>query len=253
MRVISIANFKGGTGKTVTACNLAALLARDGLRVLLIDADAQHNSTDFFGGDPEGCSLTDVLEGTGEQVAADNLQETELDNLDLLAADMGLLRLDLAAIMSQANAPLRRFDDFLDAVREDDEYDFVIIDCPPSFTASSVAALVAADEVILPTRVDAFSRLGTLELIAQVRSLLRYDVRPRFRTLVTMVDRRARISFQAVNQLHRDGLDVFDTVIHSSAVVSESTYERLALYESAPKLPAAQDYEALAKEVLGNG
>ena len=257
MRTISIANFKGGTGKTVTACNLAAILAREGKRVLLIDADAQHNTSDFYAPDWEGLTLTDLLRGREIGNVTMWLAEQVRPCLDLLCADMGLLTLDLASVLNDPDTGTGSWDyrlcRFIEQAGNERGYDFVIIDCPPSFTASSVAALVAADEVILPTRVDAFSRIGTLELIAQVRSLLRYDVRPRFRTLVTMVDRRARISFQAVNQLHRDGLDVFDTVIHSSAVVSESTYERLALYESAPKLPAAQDYEALAKEVLGNG
>ena len=283
MRVISIANFKGGTGKTVTACNLAALLARDGLRVLLIDADAQHNSTDFFGGDTDAPTLTDVLEGTGEQtadsearntshakprVAIDYLQETELDNLDLLAADMGLLRLDLAAIMSQANAPLRRFDDFLDAVREqssdashesprvgmDGGYDFVIIDCPPSFTAASVAALVNSDEVILPTRGDAFSRAGVLELVDQLQKVGLRLLRPmpRIRVLVTMADARASLPKQIEALFRRSGFEVFRTVIRSGIRVSQSTWQRTPLYLSDPKCKPAQDYEALAKEVRGD-
>ena len=255
MRVISIANFKGGTGKTVTACNLAALLARDGLRVLLIDADAQHNSTDFFGGDTDAPTLTDVLEGTGEQTAADNLQETELDNLDLLAADMGLLRLDLAAIMSQANAPLRRFDDFLDAVREDGDYDFLIIDCPPSFTAASVAALVNSDEVILPTRGDAFSRAGVLELVDQLQKVGLRLLRPmpRIRVLVTMADARASLPKQIEALFRRSGFEVFRTVIRSGIRVSQSTWQRTPLYLSDPKCNPARDYEALAKEVRDDG
>ena len=251
MRVISIANFKDGTGKTVTACNLAALLARDGLRVLLIDADAQHNSTDFFGGDPEGCTLTDVLEGTGEAVAADNLQETEFDRLDLLAADMGLLRLDLAAIMNQSNTALRRFDDFLDAIRTDAEHDFVIIDCPPSFTAASVAALVNSDEVILPTRGDAFSRAGVLELVDQLQKVGLRLLRPmpRIRVLVTMADARASLPKQIEALFRRSGFEVFRTVIRSGIRVSQSTWQRTPLYLSDPKCKPAQDYEALAKEV----
>ena len=255
MRTLSIANFKGGTGKTVTACNLAAILAREGWRVLLIDADAQHNSTTFFGGDPEGFTLTDVLEGTGEGVAADNLQETELDNLDLLAADMGLLRLDLAAIMNQSNTALRRFDDFLDAIRTDAEHDFVIIDCPPSFTAASVAALVNSDEVILPTRDDAFSRAGVLELADQLQKVGIRLLRPmpRIRVLVTMADGRAKLPKQTEALFRRSGFEVFATVIRSGIRVSQSTWQRTPLYLSDQKSKPSQDYEALAKEVLGNG
>ena len=254
MRTIAIANFKGGTGKTMTAVNLAALLAREGKRVLLIDADAQHNATDFWSPGWEGLTLSDLLGGREIGAVDAWLAEEVRPRLDLLAGDMGLLTLDLASILS---SPAAAFDEilvrFLAEAEEARLYDYTIIDCPPSFTAASVAALVAADEVILPTRVDAFSRLGTLELISQVRGLARWHVSPRFRTLVTMADARAKISFMAANQLRRDGLEVFETVIHASAVANESTYVRQPLCEYAPKNRTALDYEALTEEVLGNG
>jgi len=279
MRTIAIANFKGGTGKTVTACNLAALLAREGKGVLLIDADPQHNASCFFLDEEPDIGLYDVLTGTGEAVWSDNVYDAQTFSaagpglaIKVLAADMRLLQLDLASMLGEplshgaerrASSPCRGADgggeasgkrlfDFLSAVREDGETDFVIIDCPPSFTAASVAAFVCCDEVILPTRVDAFSRAGALELIGQIGSLKRYHVEPRFRALVTMVDGRTRIGGQIVDQLKKDGLDVCRTVIHNSAVVGESTYARLPLYEYAPKSRAARDYEELVKEVLGD-
>ena len=254
MRVISIANFKGGTGKTATACNLAAILAREGKRVLLIDADAQHNATDFFSGDPEDITLTDMLEGNGMDVAADNVQETVRDNLDLLPADMGLLRLDLAAILNQSNATQKRMDDFIAALRQDGDYDFIIVDCPPQFTAASVAALVNSDEIILPTKVDAFSRAGVIELINQLGLVGLRILRPmpRVRVLVTMAD-RARLTKQGEDLLRRSGFEVFRTMIRSGVAVGESSYAKEPLFEYAPRSNPAQDYEALAKEVLGNG
>ena len=261
MRTIAIANFKGGTGKTVTACNLAALLAREGKGVLLIDADPQHNASSFFLGEEQDFGLYDVLTGAGEAFWADNVYgaSTYYDDagtlIKVLAADMRLLQLDLASMMggetdAGSGAAEKRLFDFLSAVREDGETDFVIIDCPPSFTAASVAAFVCCDEVILPTRVDAFSRAGALELIGQIGSLKHYHVEPRFRALVTMVDGRTRIGGQIVDQLKKDGLDVFRTVIHNSAVVGESTYARLPLYEYAPKSRASRDYEDLMAEVI---
>ena len=253
MKIIALANFKGGTGKTATACNLAAILARDGHRVLLVDADAQHNATDFF--IPEGYvgnTLTDVLTGECEPLVWDNVQEDVRENLDVLPADMRLLTLDLRAFLGGGeNGMDKRLFDFLECVRED-EIDFVLIDCPPSFTAASVAALVCADEVILPVRADAFSRAGALEMIEQVRGLSRFHVAPRFRALMTMAD-RSRLCKQVCEQLRRDGLEVFDTVIRASVTVGESSYARLPLYEYAPKSRTAQDYEALAKEVVGDG
>lgn len=252
MRVIANANFKGGTGKTILSINLAALLARAKKRVLLIDADPQHNSTSFCCPDADGPTLTDVLEGTGEPLWSDNVQQTAWEGLDILPADMSLLRLDLAAILSGAADSDKRLFDFLDCVRMDGAYDYVLIDCPPSFTTASVAALVCCDEVILPTRADAFSRAGALELIEQARSLGRFHVYPRFRVLVTMAD-RSRLSKQAEEQLRRDGLEVFKTVIHNSVCVGESSYARLPLYEYAPKSRAAQDFEELLREVLEDG
>lgn len=255
MRVISIANFKGGVGKTVTAVNLAALLARDGRRVLLIDADAQHNATDFYCPDWEGQTLTDVLNGKADPYLENVLAETAYENLDMLCADMGLLRLDLAAILNGteyvAGRPEKCLFDLLQAAKEDG-FDYAVIDCPPSFTAASVAALVCSDEVILPVKADAFSRAGAMELIYQAKGLQYHDIAPRFRVLATMAN-RTRLSRQIIEQLRADGLDVFETVIHDSVCCGESSYTRVPLYEYAPGSRAAQDYEALAKEVLGDG
>lgn len=254
MKTIAIANFKGGVGKTTTAVNLAALLARDGTTVLAIDADAQHNLTSFFCPDWEGPTLTDLLRGEADQYVENIIAHTAYEDLDLLCADMALLTLDLAALLNDPKACVASADnrlfDFLHAVRE--EYDYCLIDCPPSFSAASVAALVCADEVILPVKADAFSRAGALELIGQARSLNHYNIAPRFRVLATMAD-RTRLSRQAVDQLKLDGLDVFATVIRSSVCCGESSYTRVPLCEYAPRSGAAQDYEALYKEVLADG
>ena len=252
MTTIAIANNKGGTGKTATAVNLAALLAREGCPTLLIDADPQHNSTDFFLDSAEDLpTLYDVLEGTCEPVWRDNVQETAFEGLTILPTDGNLFRLDLSALLNGSAINDKRLFDFLACVRKDGETDFVIIDCPPGFTAASTAALVCCDEVIVPTRVDAFSRAGVLELLDQVRSLARYGVRPGFRVLVTMAD-RSRLSKQAEEQLRRDGLALFKAVIHNSVCVGESSYARLPLYEYAPRSRAALDYEELLKEVLAD-
>jgi len=246
MRVISIANFKGGTGKTATAVNMAAFLADAGYRVLLIDADPQHNATDFYAPIEAGPTLTDVLEGLGEAVWSDNVVPVGRRNLDLLGADMGLLRLDLAAIIAGSTEARRRMADFIGCARADDAYDFVIIDCPPSFTAASVAALSESDDVILPTRADAWSRAGVLEMIAQVRSLGRAA---RCRVLITMAD-RTNLARQGAELLREDGLDVFRTEIRRSVAVGESSYARQPLCDYEPGCNAARDYDALVREYL---
>lgn len=251
MKTIAIANFKGGVGKTATAVNLAALLAREGRPTLLIDADPQHNATDFFLPDFEGITLTDVLTGEGETVWEDNVSATDYSFLAMLPADMRLLTLDLRAFLGGGTDGMdKRLFDFLTLAKDDEAYDFCLIDCPPSFTAASVAALVCADEVILPVKADAFSRAGALEMIAQVQSLARWHVAPRFRVLVTMAD-RTRLSRQVEAQLRDSGLDVFETVIPASVCVGESTFARQPLYEYAPTSRAAQGYESLAAEIVG--
>ena len=250
MRVISIANFKGGTAKTTSSVNMAAELADAGYRVLLIDADPQHNASTFYGGDYDwGCTLTDVLEGNAKPYWPDNVSCTGREGLDIMPADMGLLRLDLAAIANGRGDALRRMRDFLQAIRDDDAYDYVIFDCPPSFTAASVAALTESDDVILPTRADRFSRAGAAELIDQLRGLGRAASGAKFRLLMTMTD-RSNLCRQAAGSLRESGAWVFGTEIRSCVKVGEATYARQPLCDYAPRSTAAADYRALVKEYL---
>ena len=131
----------------------------------------------------------------------------------------------------------------------------VVIDCPPSFTAASVAALVNSDEVLMPTRADAFSRRGVLEIQEQLRSVGLKLLRPmpRIRVLITMADARSSVPRQVAALYRSEGFEVCGTAIRSGVAVSKSTWQRLPLYAVAPLSNPAQDYEALAKEVLGNG
>lgn len=251
MRTIAIANFKGGTGKTATAVNMTAYLADAGYRVLLIDADPQHNATDFYnpieGSQP---TLYDVLAGKGVTPWPDNITPAGRKNVSLLGADMRLLTLDLAAILNGTAAPQRRMADFLAVLRTDDAFDFIVVDCPPSFTAASVAALTEADDVILPTRADAWSRAGVLEMLEQIRSLgRRTGSRPRCRVLITMAD-RTNLSRQGAEALRELGLEIFGTQIRRAVAVGESTYARQPLMDYAPECNAARDYDALVREFL---
>lgn len=185
MKVISIINLKGGVGKTVTAINMAAILAGDyAKRVLLIDADSQHNTTDFFGVSSSGSTLSDVLAGR-----ADYYPEFVLPadaGIDILPADDSLMELDISQIKCQTvrGSVLR---DLMVALVEDDAYDYVIVDCPPAFNAASTAALVASDEAVIPIKLDAFSLSGLNNVLRQIMSM--HAINPRLRVagcLVTM-------------------------------------------------------------------
>ena len=252
MRVLSIANFKGGTGKTVTACNLAAILAKRGRRVLLIDADPQHNASDFFGAAPEDPTLTQVLSGEAEPFWEDVVSPTGRDDLWLLGADMGLLTLDLASMTDGGGSePLRRFRDLINNLRNEKAFDHVIIDCPPSFTAASVAALSVSQDVIIPTKADAFSQAGTGELVEQIRHLMgagRWMLD--YHVLLTMVQatRLCREGREMLRSTFRGA--VFDTEIHCSVKVEEATFARKPVGEYDPKGRAGHDYRQLADEYL---
>lgn len=257
MKVISFANFKGGTGKTVTCCNVAAILAEKPCRVLVIDADPQHNTSDFFGAEADSVTLSDVLAGNAEPYWPELLSPTGREGLSLLPADMELLTLDLASMTEGRGAEaVRRLRSLMDVLREDDAFDFVLIDCPPSFTAASVAALSVSDEVIIPTRVDRFSQAGVGELVEQIRQLLRAEPgrELRWRVLITMADG---------TNLHRQGAEllrkafpsgaVFGQAIRNTVKVGEASFARKPVTEYAPHSTAAIDYRELVKEVLGNG
>lgn len=251
MRVLSIANFKGGTGKTVTACNLAAILAKRGRRVLLIDADPQHNASDFFGAAPEDPTLTQVLSGEAEPFWEDVVSPTGRDNLWLLGADMGLLMLDMASMTDGGSESQRRLEDLIGVLRTDRAFDHVIIDCPPSFTAASVAALGVSDDVIIPTKADAFSQTGTGELVKQIDYLRKAGhVMLDYHVLLTMVQatRLCREGREMLRSTFRGA--VFDTEIHCSVKVEEATFARKPVGEYDPKGRAGHDYRQLADEYL---
>lgn len=243
MRTYCIANFKGGVGKTTAAVNLADIFAAGGERVLLIDADPQHNATTFFGCEGQSPTLTDVLRGEAEPLWSDVLLQVRTDRLWLLPADLELLTLDLAAMRGEGSVLVRRLRDFLAVIEEDGAMDRVIIDCPPSFTAASVAALIAAGTVILPTAADAFSVAGVEEMLSQIRTL---HARP-CRVLITMAD-RTRL-FSDAERLLRQLFDCYDTVIRRCVKAPESTYAREPLRSYAPHSTAAEDYAALAAEI----
>lgn len=251
MRVLSIANFKGGTGKTVTAVNMAAILAAEhSKRVLLIDADPQHNASDMFLEDDAYFStLGDVLLGLADPCWPYALTPTGREGLSLLPGDMRLLQLDLASIADGSNEALRRMADFMAVLREDDAFDYVVIDCPPSFTAASVAALLESDAVIMPTRTDAFSRAGVGELIAQIRNIGKTARGLRFYVLITAAN-RTNLSRQGSVELRKSGLPVMGIEIREAVAVGESTYAKKPLIEYAPKATATMDYRAAVKEFL---
>lgn len=259
MTTVSIINLKGGTGKTVTACNMAAILAGEHKKsVLLIDADPQHNATDFFGVDAEACGGTTagILDGFGD-CWTDFVTETSWVGLDIVPSDISLINCDIAAVSAQLNGSglLRGF---LDAVKEDEAYDFCLIDCPPSFTAASVSAIVASDVVIIPVKVDAFALSGIAELAAQIAALRRVQPSVRIGGALVTMWHNAEVVCQGEELLRRSGIPVYRTTIRRTDKVDESTFARLPAHSYSKRCSAGQDYlrfveEFLAMEEKDNG
>ena len=258
MRTIAIMNLKDGVGKTVTALNLADVLRRAGKSVVLVDCDGQANLTEFYlqeaaldALEDGGITVTDLLMGGSEPLWSDNVIPLGSDGLvSLLPADSSLYGLDIAAIKTGVSVSLKPFEDFRDAAAEDG-VDYMIFDCPPGFSAGSVAALNAAEGVVVTTKVDGFSLRGVAKLRAQLRSMRTAGSDAIDGVLITQWRKdNAVLTGEQVLRSAR-GLKVFDTVIRWSSPVDGSTMAQQPLDEYSPRSNAAQDYRAWVKEYLG--
>lgn len=250
MRTIAIMNNKGGVGKTVTAINLADILAHDfHQRVVLVDCDGQANLTGFFmpGVEVDTPTTADVLTGDCEQVWSDNLIPLRL-NINLLPSSSGLYDLDLAAIKDGVSAP-ERLMGFAQAAQEDGETDWMIFDCPPGYTVSSVAALLAADEVMIPVTADKFSLDGVLAVAQQARKIANARPGLTVRALMTQI-RSGEIVTEAEKALAAMKVPVYRAKIRRSEKVPESTVTLAPLREYSPHSSAARDYRCLAAELM---
>lgn len=255
MRTIAIMNNKGGVGKTVTALSLGDILSHDfNRRVLLIDCDGQMNLSrlclpDFA---PDTVpTLSDLLTGQAESYWLDNIQSVT-ERMDILPASSDLYSLDAAAIFGRYNEP-PFLQDFLRAIEADYALDFVLLDCPPGYTVSSVAALSVADEVIVPVSVDAFAVWGQRELTKQLQQLKGVAGRPQRVTLLLTQWRNADVVNQVGAMLREMETPVFKTAIRRTEKVPESTFYRLPVRKYSKTSAATKDYRALAEEILGGG
>lgn len=253
IRTTAILNLKGGVAKTTTAINMAAILAKDyKAKVLLIDADSQCNTTEFFGGEPSIGNLAQVLrqakfsEDPGEYAAA-CIQKTEFENVDLLPGDESLMDMDLSKVeQGTVNANVLRH--LVETVK--DKYSYILIDCPPAFNAASAAALIAADDVIIPIKLDAFSLRGMGNLMRQIKNMKR--INPRLRLagcLPTMWYNDPQIR-DAEKQLRDAGLPIFHHIRRSDKV-DKMTFQQDPLLISSPNSAAGVDYKKFVAEYVG--
>lgn len=261
MRTIAIFNLKGGVSKTVTTAAMADCLAADhGKRVLLIDADQQGNLSQYFGAEAEeGRDLLALLQGTNEPYYPDFVTPAR-PNIDIIPADMSLMYADLDAIKN-GRCNLNAIEDLRGAIADDaaspdtedwaKAYDYILIDCPPAFSAASTAALTAADAVIIPIRVDAFSTSGVAELMQQVVNMRRANERLQVAGVLATQYQRTEVEISTLALLAaRSGLPVYRTTIRQSPRVSAATFARESLLTFSPHCGAAMDYRRFVCEFL---
>jgi chromosome partitioning protein len=250
-KILAITNQKGGVGKTTTAINVAAALAANDLRVLVIDSDPQGNATTGMGAtkDPDHPSLYQVLLGGAE--IADAILHTGFEGLDLVPGDKNLVGANLELV----DAPRREFrlHDKVEAARA--QYDFILIDCPPALDLLTLNALIAADSVLVPIQCEFFALEGISELmdtIQRIRDSFEHSLEIEG-ILLTMFDDRTNLTRQVANDLRDFFRDqVFETVIPRSIRLAEAPSHGQSILAYDVRSRGAESYIRLAKEILEN-
>lgn len=251
MKVISVMNVKGGVGKTITAANVAEILAGDfGYRVLLIDADAQGDATHLLlPNEEEAYGLYGALIGGG--CYDEYIFETRYRNLEIMpsSSDLFYLSMDVAEKAVKSMGDLVANMDEAKQHGDPDAYDVVIIDCPPSFSAASVAAICNSDRVIIPVTLDAFGIRGCKFLIDQIEAMMDYNPDIQVGALVTKWH-NVEVCNQSLALLEGTEIPVYNTKIRRTDKVDESTFFGMALGEYSRFSSAGRDYRAFTKELL---
>jgi chromosome partitioning protein len=251
MTSIAITNQKGGVGKTTTAVNLAACLADQGVRVLLIDLDPQANATSGLNIDPQpGTSLYLPLTSHGR--ANQMIQPTRLPNLSIIPSHMELAGCEID--LARENNHLTKLRDLLEPLKQTEIFDYIILDTPPSLGILMTSALAAADEIIIPLQCEYFGLEGLAKIVHIVEQIRNSGANPNAQIegiIMTMYDPRTNLARQVVSDVTRHFEEtVYNTIIPRTIRLGEAPSFGLSIIEHEPKGRGANAYRDLACEFL---
>ena len=248
-QTIACANQKGGVGKTTTVVNVGTYLALAGQRVLVVDVDPQGNATSGLGVDRAGLDLTLYEALTGAAALRDVIVATKIANLFIVPSSVGLAGAEME--LAPTDQRERRLGRVLAEVTPD--YDYVLLDCPPSVGLLTVNALTAADAVLIPIQCEYYALEGLTQLIATV-NLVRDNLNPDLEikgVVLTMFDGRTNLSADVAAEVRRHlGAAVFETIVPRSIRLSEAPSFGLPIALHRPDSKGAEAYSALAVELL---
>ncbi len=247
-KVISIANQKGGVGKTTTAVNLSTILAKRGKKVLMIDADPQGNATSGLGIDKDvNFSVYDVLV---DDIEIENtVQQTMVKNLEVCPSNINLAgaEVELVSMMSREQRLKEKIDN------QKDKYDYIIIDCPPSLGLITLNAFTASDSVLIPVQCEYYALEGLGQLINTI-NLVKKHLNKNLTVegaLLTMFDIRTNLSNQVVKEVNKYFENkVYKTVIPRNVRLSEAPSYGMPISVYDPKSKGAKSYDKFVKEFI---
>ncbi len=248
-RIIAIANQKGGVGKTTTAINLSACLAEAGQKVLVIDIDPQGNTTSGLGVNKEEVEETIYQVLIQETDIEDSIIENIYDNLDIIPSNVNLAGAEIDLIDVEEREYILK--NAIARVR--DNYDFVILDCPPSLSMLTVNSMTAADTVLVPIQCEYYALEGLTQLIHTI-NLVKKKLNPLLElegVVFTMYDSRTNLSLQVVENV-KDNLkqNIYKTIIPRNIRLAEAPSHGLPINIYDSKSSGAESYRLLAEEVI---